>query len=116
MMKIAFTILITIILAGSCGYLDWLWIKRISNMVDDRSAARAFCDARRESREEFRFVKWRDTDIVIKHPEHRRWEYLNLIEDSHLPHFEGFFLFVVVGVQIMIVGCLASAMAFAAAL
>jgi hypothetical protein len=115
-MKIAFTIIITVILAGSCGYLDWQWIKRISNMFDDRNAARAFCDARRENREEFRFVKWRDTDIKIKHPEHQRWEFLTIIEDSLLPHFEGFFLFMVVGVQIMVIGCLGSAMAFTAAL
>lgn len=115
-MKIAITVLITVILAGACGYLDWPWIKRISDMFDDRSAARAFCDARRESREEYRHVKWRDTDIKIKHPEHQRWEFVSIIEDSHLPHFEGLFLFIVVGVQIMIVGCLASGMAFTAAM
>ena len=114
-MKIAFTIIITLILAGSFGYLDWLWIKRISDMVDDRSAARAFCDARRESREEYRGVKWRDTDIKIKHAEHRRWEFVSLIEDSYLPHFEGFGLFVAIGIQVMIIGCLGSAMAFTAA-
>lgn len=115
-MKIAFTIIITVILAGSFGYLDWLWIKRISAMFDDVSAARRWCDARRESRETYRYTNWRDAGITIKHPYFRRLEFVSIIEDSFLPHIEGFFLFIAVGAQIMIVGCLSSAMAFTAAL
>lgn len=96
----------TFVFVASSAYLDWQWIKRVSVMFDDVRAARAFCDAGRENRTSWRYVKWRDTDIVIKHPVHRRWEFISIIENSQLPFMQAMAICFVVVFQILMAGCM----------
>lgn len=96
----------TFVFVAGSAYLDWQWIKRVSVMFDDVRAARAFCDAARENRSSWRYVKWRDTDIVIKHPSHRRYEFLSTIEDGQLAFMQAMAVCFVIGFQMLMAGCM----------
>lgn len=102
------SVVAALLFVGSVGWLDWLWIKYIMIMLDDRRRVRAHLEDLRNRGHATYFIKWRDAGMLIRNKAYRRLEYLGSIESDEEPTLHLMMLGLVILFQVVIAGCIAS--------
>lgn len=94
--------------AAVCAYLDFKWVTRILDMLEDQGTARKICDAMLERDESSRLLTWKDIKVHPKSDYFWRLRFVDICADSFMAQVELVGLMGVVALQAFIAFCIGS--------